>query len=309
VTASANRAASLIGLAEDQFGLVTRDQLRAAGVTPGVIAAQVAAARWRVVGHRTVSLTTGPLGREAVRWLAVLEGGDECVLAGLSALHAGGLDGFPTERVHVAVPLGSKTCRTDDFVRRQCRRLVAGAVLPAGSPPRLRVDVALIDALEQIGNRRLGAALVAAVVQQRLLRPGDVRPLIDAERTLPGRRLYVAVAGDIEGGAHSLLEIDFGRLARRAGIPAPRGQTKRRDRAGRVRYLDADFGSFTVEVDGAVHLQPQSWWQDMQRQNDLVIRGRPILRFPSVAIRLQRDQVAEQLRAAARRWPPSAVRK
>jgi len=159
-----------------------------------------------------------------------------------------------------------------------------------------------MDALEHIENRRLGCALLAAVVQQRLMRARDLLPLLVAERTLPGRRLYVAVAGDIEGGAHSLLEIDFRRLARRAGIPNPKGQRIRCDRQGRVRYLDADFSTFTVEVDGAAHLQPLRWWEDMRRQNDLVIDGRPMLRFPSVAVRLHPEQVIDQLRGAARRW-------
>jgi hypothetical protein len=96
--------------------------------------------------------------------------------------------------------------------------------------------------------------------------------------TLPHRASYLAVAGDIEGGARSLTEIDFRLLARLAGLPTPRGQAVRLDRLGRRRYLDADFGTFAVEVDG------------------------PTLRFPLVGIYLQRDRVVDQLRAAGQRW-------
>jgi hypothetical protein len=147
-----------------------------------------------------------------------------------------------------------------------------------------------------------GCALLAALVQQRLVRASELRSVVQAAGTLPHRRLYLNVAGDIEGGAHSLLEIDFRALARAAGLPAPRGQSVRLDRLGRRRYLDADFDVFGVEVDGAVHLKPLAWWDDMFRLNDIVIADKPMLRFPSVGIRLERREVVEQLRRAAERW-------
>jgi len=139
-------------------------------------------------------------------------------------------------------------------------------------------------------------------VQQKLVRADAVRGFLLAERTLPRRALYASVAGDIAGGSHSLLEIDFVKLARRAGLPPPRRQAIRIDNSGRRRYLDADFDTFAVEVDGAVHLRPQTWWDDMARQNAIVLTGKPILRFASVAVRLSPDDVIAQLREAYRRW-------
>lgn len=145
---------------------------------------------------------------------------------------------------------------------------------------------------------------MAAVIQQRMLPADRLQPLLAPERTLPHRGVYLAVAGDIAGGAHSLLEIDFHRLARAARIPAPIGQAVRLDRFGRRRYLDADFGSFAVEADGAIHLRPLEWWDDARRLNEIVLADKPILRFPSVAIYLRRAEVIDQLQRAARRWPP-----
>jgi hypothetical protein len=51
-----------------------------------------------------------------------------------------------------------------------------------------------------------------------------------------------------------------------------------------------------------VHLKPLAWWDDMFRLNDIVIADKPMLRFPSVGIRLKRREVVEQLRRAAERW-------
>jgi hypothetical protein len=149
----------------------------------------------------------------------------------------------------------------------------------------------------------MACAYLAAGVQQGLTTAERLRPDLAEATRARHHRLLTQVLGDIEGGAHSFGEIDLGRLARRAGLPAPRRQSVRLDRSGRRRWLDADFEGFCVEVDGAVHLKPLRYWADMERQNDLVIvTGKPILRFSTVAIRLVPDVVEAQLRAAAARF-------
>jgi hypothetical protein len=303
VTEAALRAQGYARFAQDQAGLISRKQLRALGVGADYVRNQIRAGRWQSWGRRVVALTTGPLSPEQVKWLAVLDGGPDCVLAGLNALERYGLTGFPSDRVQTAVPKDGSPTRHDLFVRRECRRLHAGAVHPGKRPPTMRLDVAIVDALQTMTSPLRGCALLAALVQQRIVRPESLRgPLLDAP-TLRHRRTYLRVAGDIEGGAHSLTEIDFIRLAREAGIDRPIGQAVRIDRHGRRRYVDAEFRGFFVEVDGAVHLRPLAWWDDMFRQNDLVLSDKPVLRYPSVGIYLRRRDVVVQLRAAAARWP------
>ncbi|MBV8928212.1 MAG: hypothetical protein JO152_03700 [Mycobacteriaceae bacterium] len=302
MTQAANRAESLRHVAALQADLLTLDQLARFGVSRATVRANLDAGRWRRLSRTVVALHCGPLTAAATAWFGVLDGSDGCVLAGLSALHEQGLEGFPTPRLQLAVPVDGQPGRHDPYVRRRSRRLVPAAVHPVRRPPMMRLHVAVIDALEHIGATMRGCALLAAVVQQGLIRPEALRRLLLGERTLPGRSLYVAVAGDVAGGAHSLLEIDFVKLARKAGLPPPRQQSMRTDHSGRRRYLDADFGGFAVEVDGAVHLRPANWWDDMFRQNAIVLTGKPVLRFASVAVRLHPEQVIAQLRAAHRRW-------
>ncbi len=110
--------------------------------------------------------------------------------------------------------------------------------------------------------------------------------------------ILLSILADIEGGADSLSEIDFVKLARKAGLPPPIRQSIRWDSSGRRRYLDADFGTFAVEVDGGFHLRAQNYWADARRQNELVLGGDRILRFSSYAIRLDEDVVLAQLRRA-----------
>ena len=111
-------------------------------------------------------------------------------------------------------------------------------------------------------------------------------------------RILRSILADIEGGADSLSEIDFVVLARKAGLPPPIRQSIRYDSAGRRRYLDVDFGTFVVEVDGGVHLHAPNYWADARRQNELVLGGDRVLRFSSYAIRAEEDVVIAQLRRA-----------
>ena len=48
-----------------------------------------------------------------------------------------------------------------------------------------------------------------------------------------------------------------------------------------------DDARLTVEIDGFGHLDPKVWVADLARQNDLVMGGDRVLRFPSFVIRDQ----------------------
>jgi hypothetical protein len=113
---------------------------------------------------------------------------------------------------------------------------------------------------------------------------------------------------DAGGGAHSLPEVEFVRLCRRAGLPTPKCQASRVDAAGRRRYLDAYFEEYGVhvEIDGEQHVEATARWADMRRQNDLWIAGDRVLRFPAWLVRRDPRTVAAQVRAAllAAGWRP-----
>jgi hypothetical protein len=171
------------------------------------------------------------------------------------------------------------------------------------TPPQVRAERALVDAAAWSSTPRRACGILAAGVQQQLTTATRLRSELIGAGFVRHRKVLLAVLGDIEGGARSLAEVDLGIIARKAGLPPPRRQAVRTDSGGRRRYLDADFGAFSVEVDGAVHLLPLTYWNDMSRQNDIVIgSGRPILRFSTIALRTDRAAVARQLAAAARRF-------
>jgi very-short-patch-repair endonuclease len=70
---------------------------------------------------------------------------------------------------------------------------------------------------------------------------------------------------------------------------------------GRRRYLDVEWRLpdgrvIAVEVDGALHLVPRRWIEDQLRQNEVVIGGTVLLRYPSIVVRDDEPIVVDQLR-------------
>ena len=115
---------------------------------------------------------------------------------------------------------------------------------------------------------------------------------------------------DIAGGAEALSEIDFGKLCRKHGLLVTGQQQVRLDGQGKQRYIDGyvvgpNGARAAYEVDGAPHLAVLSYWQDMERSNELLIAGQPLLRFPSLVVRTEGQKVVDQLRRALNR-PPSS---
>jgi len=104
-------------------------------------------------------------------------------------------------------------------------------------------------------------------------------------------------------GARALSEIDFARLCRRSGPPRPTRQAVRVEPGGRRRYLDAEWEladgrCVVVEVDGAIHLNPRTWFDDQLRQNEITLARTIVLRYPSVLVREEWPIVVGQLRRA-----------
>jgi very-short-patch-repair endonuclease len=98
-----------------------------------------------------------------------------------------------------------------------------------------------------------------------------------------------------------LSELDFTRLVVRAyNLPEPDGQCRRVDSRGRRRYLDAvwERQQVVVEIDGAQHMDPLQYWDDMSRDNDLRLAGYQVLRFPAWVVRYNPGYVAARIREA-----------
>jgi hypothetical protein len=303
------------GLLFEQLGVVTWRQA-AAALGPGRVRHLVASGRWRRVCRGVLVARPGPLGEDQLWWVAVLAAGDDAVLAGLASARAGGLRGrWRQDSIDVIVPYRRGAA---DLLRRlplglpavrvRRSRVLPPADLVRGRPDRTSMARAVVDAAQWAHSDDQALSVVAAACQQRLVTPAQIRDVLQRLPRAHRRELVRSAVDDIGGGASALSEIDFVRLCRRAGLPRPDLQERRRDASGRVRYLDAYWREWAlhVEVDGAHHMDARQWAADMRRQNDVWISGDRILRFAAFDLRSRPETVVTQLTAALRAagWRP-----
>jgi very-short-patch-repair endonuclease len=273
---------------------------------------RVSSGRWQQPCRGVVVAQSGPLTELQALWVAVLWAGPGAALAGLTAARLDGLSGFADrgqpsaeQPVHLLVPAISPVRRARPglpLVVHYSRLLGPDDLHPLREPRRTRLARSLVDAAAWAGSDRRAQAVLAAGVQQRLVRPGDLRAVVTGNQRLPRRAMIKATLDDIAGGAQALSELDLARLVRRHRLPGPDRQAPRRDAAGRRRWLDAVWepARLIVEVDGIHHLDADQYWADMDRGNDFILDGYRILRFPAFVVRYQADYVAGKIRDALR---------
>jgi very-short-patch-repair endonuclease len=241
---------------------------------------------------------TGELSPEAKRWQAVWESGSGAALDGVAALLAAGLTGYRTERLDVSLPHRNRLHRVEGVGPHRRRRMPP--VARAGIP-RVRPQFAVLHAAAWATSDRQAALLVCLGVQQRLVRASDLLAASTAHGPMHRGGLIRQVVRDVCDGAHSLGELDFGRLCREHGLPQPSRQVVRTTPTGRV-YLDVAWEDcdLVVEVDGGHHGLALNPVDDALRQNEVVISGSRVLRIPVIGLRIAADTFLDQVVRAHR---------
>ena len=291
---------------------LTRLCERQAGVLSVESAIQILgrpAVRWRLISGRwqraaagVVVTHSGPLADQQRLWAAVLAAGDEAVLAGLTAARLDGLTGFDEARTHLLVPASHRVRKTlPGVVVHRSRLLGPADIHPIRLPPRTRLGRSLVDAACWAATDRTARAILAAGVQQRLIRVAELGTVVEQIQRVRRRALMRATLADVAGGAEALSELDFCDLVRRYRLPEPDRQVRRADDAG-CRWLDAvwEWARLVAEIDGRGHMEVRAWWADMERDNALTIDGYRVLRFPAFAVRDHGETVAAKIATALR---------
>jgi hypothetical protein len=295
------RSRALVAAVEAD-GVVSRAALRDLGIDRHAVSREVAAGRWRLHGRQTVAVHTGPLSRVATWWRAVWEVGHGAVLDGVSALHAAGLEHFRSDHVHVSVPHQAVPRAVEGVVLHRVRDLDAGHDAWGAGLPRVRPSVATVRAAQWAVSDRQAALILCMAVQQRLVRANQLcHPRHPGAHY--GRTAFVRqVIRDVADGAHSLGELDFGRLCRERGVPPPSRQVVRRGPRGRI-YLDAGWEDLgvAVEIDGAQHRQGLAITADNLRRNSIILGDEVVLTIDLIGLRLDADLFMGQVEQALRR--------
>lgn len=289
-------------LLQAQDGVVARRQVLASGATDNDIERLLRRREWAVV-HPGVYVThTGPLPWRQRAWAALLAV-EPAALAGPSALrvhgmrHVSGVDGLRAPEdahIHVAVdrdrhvkaPAGVVLTRRSHFDE------VAQLHL---SPPRLRLDEALVDVADAATRESDAVAVLADACQQGRTTPDRLLGLVRERTRLRQRRLLVEVLDDVSAGVRSVLEQRYVRDVERPHA-FPTGRRQRRVVTSRgPRYRDVEYREqhMVVELDGRlVHSAPDAQWQDLERDVDAAMSG-------ETTVRLGWVHVAQPCRTAA----------
>lgn len=278
----------------------------AAGV--GVLAAEVATGRpelrhmlrtqrWKRYG-RVVVCHNGPLTPEQFVWVAVLRSPRGVVLAAMTAATGRGLRWEVPLRPQLLVPAAGPLPHLTGVDVRRTRLLEAVDVHPTAQPPQLRLSRALLDQATLLRRPDDVRAVLCAGVQQRMVRAGDLREVTVRMGPLRHRALLLRTIDDMEGGAHSVRELAFGRLMATSGLPQPSRQVVRQRSGGR-HYLDAVWEDYAlhVELDGLGHLVITQWDADCYRHNELEL-GKQCerrLRIPGFWVDERQDRVVDQI--------------
>jgi hypothetical protein len=276
-------------------------ELIAAGWTSDAIRGQVRARRWQRIGRAVVLHNGTPSVREWRDIVLVLLR-PRATLTAFTALEEWGLEGWERDAVHVLVPRGARVVRPagGPAVRVHYTDKWRPDAMHQGRQLHRPADAAVLAA-STFATLRPACGILAAVVQQRLARPQHIVAALEQSSRVRHRAGLLSAALDIEQGARALSEIDFAKLCRRAALPIPTRQAVRCDASGKRRYLDAEWPlsdgrRLVVEVDGALHLIVRRWWDDQLRQNEVVLGGGLLLRYPSVVVRCEEALVVGQLR-------------
>ena len=259
----------------------------------------VRSGRWQRPARGVVVRHSGTLTSEENLMTELLAQHPSAALAGLTAATLDGLKGFPSSPVYLVVPHTIRVRPRPGVVIKRSRRVAAVDIHPARVPRRTRLPRSVIDAASW-STTQLGLhAVIASSVQQGLVTPTQLSRVLENLPSLAQRALISETVRDTAGGSLSEDEVLFVRMCRDFGLPTPTRQRRRRDSSGRWRYLDAYFDEYdlVVEVDGQQHMDALAWWEDMMRNNELVVDdGKALLRFAGFALRHQREQIVAVLR-------------
>jgi hypothetical protein len=288
-------------LAAAQDGVVARGQLLGIGLTPAQARAAVDAHRWRRLHHGVYATFTGPVPDRARLWAAVLRAGAGAVAGPTASLWLAGLVEVLPDRVDVCVPAAREVTQAGEL-RVVRRRGLAALVQPASAPPRLRLEVAVLDVAASSQRPEAVVGLVLRAVQNRRTTPERLRAELAGRRTHPWRSLLAGLLADAQDGAHSALELRYLRDVERAHrLPRGARNTPERTPSGRTRYRDVRYRGLVIELDGVEAHPADRRFRDRARDNEVALAGELTLRYGWHEVVADPCAVAAQVATALRR--------
>jgi very-short-patch-repair endonuclease len=283
-------------LASRQFGLVSRQQLLALGLTPDSARRHVTGCRHVHPGVYALPGTSETFDQRV--FAATLAAGDGAVASHRAAAALLGLEVEPA--VEITVLHGRRIALAGVTVHRT-------RTLPADHRSRVR-GIPVTDAERTICDLKgaLDAEEFAYVfgraLSSRRIALWDLRRTLRRLPRLPGRRSLVALIderrGKSRGRAESRLEKELHRFLERVGITGWEPQLEQKI-AGQTYFIDVAFAGprVALEMDSYLyHSSHAAWAKDHTRTRDLTIAGWRVIPVTQEDLRDGADAFLARLR-------------
>ena len=229
-------------------GVVTRAQLRAAGLCRPDIDRLVRRKGLRQVHTRVFIDHTGPLTYDQRIWAAVLAL-EPAAICGPTLLSPDP----EAAQIHVAIDESRRLVAPDGVRVHRVRRLDAVAQWKA-APPRMRREDAVLMLVDEAETELEVIRLITDAARDRRIGAGRLREAERRRSRLARRHLVRALLDDVSAGVESVLEHAYlTRVERAHGLPLATRQVVRRT-AGGKEYRDVEYDefAFVVELDGRI---------------------------------------------------------
>jgi hypothetical protein len=293
--------AALRQRARYQSGVVSREQAFRAGLSPAQVKWSIDRGWWQRIHRGAYAVFTGPVGRDALLWAAVLYAGRGACLSHETAAELNQLTDNRSPLIHLTIPADRRvTPPNGGVIHLSAEKPMTFA--PPGIPPYTVPAQTVIDLVQRAVSEDEVIALVTGGFSRRLITENHLRAVAGQYAKLRWRRELDQVIGAGAGGAHSPLEYRYDRDVQRAHrLPEPVRQAPFRKPDGSRGYRDRYYPGYglVVELDGQRFHPDEARYRDTERDNQAAVTG-ATLRYGWDAVARTPCDTARQLAQALR---------
>ena len=279
-------------IAGRQHGVVSRQQLLAAGVSRHAIQNAVDSGRLRRLFPGVFVVGSAPLTPQSRASAALLHVGGDAALARTSALAAHGLVAWP----NVVRVVQTRHFRSADprVLVHRTRSLPALDVCIVDGLRTTRVARSLVDSSPDLGRVDL-ADVLARAMRRRVVSRSEVEEVLAARPNDPNTRVLRSILVT-RGEADSGVELVFARAVERRGVgvvvneevPMPGGHRRRGD-------LVIASSKIVIQLDSDAFHTGERAAPDMKRDADWAAAGYVTLRVPPRRVRRELGAVVDEV--------------
>lgn len=288
--------AELHDLAWAQDGVLTTGQALGGGLTKAMIRSRLARERWQRLQTGVYAIFSGPPGRSAILWAAMLRVGPDSMLSYDTAAELAGLTDRQSAVIHLTVSGDRHVMRIPGIAVHRSGR-ADQALHPVLALRRTRVEETVLDLAGAAVTADDACGWVTRALGRRLTTQARLHNAIASRAKLRWRRELVQAVTADWAGVHSSLEYHYVRGVERPHVLS-RGARQVRARQGTgAIYRDVLYEEYAlaVELDGRAAHPADLRWRDIRRDNAAAADGIITLRYGWPDVTQHQCQTAAQI--------------